>query len=386
MKPGVKTSGLRKFLRFAFIYGPGRTVFKAAGRLRIRLPSWRITRMPADVGLIGCGQFAFATIGYFLQARFGRRVLVCFDIQPLAAASLARALGVPHVAANAQALLDTPGLRTVYIASNHASHAAYATQALARGLDVYVEKPVAVELAQLRMLCAARRSARGQLFAGYNRPFSAAVRALRKKIKIDLNGGFSLQCCVVGHVLDADHWYRRPEEGTRVCGNVGHWLDLFVHILHWRCMPQRLDIALTWADTREPDDNLCIAIGSDRGDLCTITLTARAEPFEGINESIQLQHGSTICKIDDFRRMTLWQGERVMNRHFWPKDPGHRGAILQPFDRAEPRAWEEVEDSTLLMLHITEMVRSLTRTSTFLPALAREELLKPLASGDRDRA
>lgn len=377
---GSWTSALRKLIRFATIYGPGRALFKAAGRLRFRLPSWRLRKVPPDIGLIGCGQFAFATIGYFLHRHFGRRVLSCYDSDSRAAASLARALGVRHVAGSVEALLATPGLRVVYIASNHASHTAYAVQALRCGLDVYVEKPVAVSWNQLSELASARAAARGRLFVGYNRPFAAAIQDVRRSMKIDPAGGITLQCTVVGHVLPADHWYRRPEEGTRICGNVGHWLDLFVHVLAWRGMPECLEISLSWADAREPDENLCIAMTSDRGDLCSIVLTARKEPFEGINETIELQHGETVCKIDDFRRMTLWRGERLKRSRYWPKDPGHCKAVLQPFADEAMRNWDEVEQSTLLMLRIAEMVRLRERHSGFDFAAQRLRLNSPSLS------
>jgi predicted dehydrogenase len=322
-------------------------------------------RTPCDVGIVGCGQFAFATIGYYLRKAARHRILACFDIDAQAASSLARAFGVPNVAASVEALLATSGLGIVYIASNHASHAPYAVLALARGLDVYLEKPVAVSLAQLADLERARLAASGRLFAGYNRPFAAAIVALRRTMPIDSDGAFTMQCFVAGHVLGADHWYRRPGEGTRVCGNIGHWLDLLVHVLSWRKLPERLEIMVASADPLEPDDNLSIAITSDRGDLFSVMLSSRAEPFEGINESIQIQHGETLCKIDDFRHSTVWQGERVERRRFWPKDVGHRAALLQPFDDRRRRDWGEVVASSLLMLHIADMVEHGTRQSSF---------------------
>ncbi len=354
----------RKLWRFATIYGPSRTLFKAAGRLRLRLPSLS-RRRNADIGFIGCGQFAFATIGFFLQRRFGPRVAACYDIDDAAAQSLARGLRVARVCSNADQLLDTTGLRLVYVASNHASHADYAARALERGLDVYVEKPIAVDQAQLLQLLHARAGARGRLFAGYNRPFSTAVRELRECTPIDPQGGISLQCFVAGHQLGPDHWYRRPDEGTRVCGNVGHWLDLFVHILSWRGLPDLLQISLSWADATEPDDNVAITIRSDRADLFSVMLSSRCEPFEGINETINFQHGQTTAKIDDFRRMTVWQGPRLRSRRYWPKDVGHRDAILQPFTPGPGRDWREVELSTLLMLHIADMVRQQQTQSDF---------------------
>ncbi|MEO5844528.1 MAG: Gfo/Idh/MocA family oxidoreductase [Caldimonas sp.] len=358
-------SGWRKLVRFIAIYGPGRALFKAASRLRLDLALPGSRSAPRDVGIVGCGQFAFATIGYFLKRAARHRILACFDIDTGARESLGRAFAVPTVADSVEALLAAPGLRTVYIASNHASHTPYAVQALARGIDVYVEKPIAVSFEQLVALERARRDSRARLFAGYNRPFSAAIVELRRGMPIARDGAVTMQCFVAGHVLAADHWYRRAGEGTRVCGNIGHWLDLFVHVLSWRSLPERLEITIASADPREPDDNLCIAATSERGDLLSVTLSARAEPFEGINETINIQHGETLCKIDDFRRSTVWQGERVRRRRHWPKDVGHRAALMQPFDRGSGREWAEVVASTLLMLHIADMVGSGTRHSTF---------------------
>lgn len=355
-------SALRKALRFVSIYGPGRTWFKIAGRVRLRASLLRLG--PADIGVVGCGQFAFATIAYFLQQQ-QRRIASCFDIDRHAQLSFARALGVADTPRRVEDLFARPGLRTVYIASNHASHTPYAVQALERGLDIYIEKPVAVTFAQFVTLLRAKQLSGARVFAGYNRPFSRAIRELRERTTIDPANGISLQCFVTGHLIDADHWYRKPEEGTRICGNLGHWIDLMVHMMSWRGMPDRLDITITWADDCEPDDNVCVAIRSDRADVVSLMLTSRSEPFEGINETINFQHADTIAKIDDFRQMTIWHGERLWKRRFWPKDVGHQLAILQPFASTEGRDWHEVELSTLLMLHITDMVRQRVRQSCF---------------------
>jgi len=272
---------------------------------------------------------------------------------------------VPNECETAQELLGIPELEVIYIASNHASHADYAARVLRAGIAAYVEKPVAVEFGQLVTLLAALNHANGRIFAGYNRPFSAAIRLLRRQLRVVPDQGISLQCFVSGHMIGPDHWYRRPEEGTRVCGNIGHWLDLFVHVLAWRRLPDVLEISIAWADEQERDDNVSITITTDLHDLFTVTLTSRCEPFEGINETIDFQHGDTICKIDDFRSMTIWQGARRMRRRFWPKDAGHRLAIAQPFSHEPTRDWDEVVLSTLLMLHIADMVRGGSRYSTY---------------------
>lgn len=361
----ISLSRARKLVRFVAMYGPGRTLFKAAGRLRMNVPLLSFRNSTPDIGVVGCGQFAFATVGYYLMRAFGRRIATCYDADPSAQQSFEKAYGVGCPAKSFAEVLAHGSLTTLYIASNHASHADYAVAAIRRDLAVYIEKPIAVRYDQLVTLLRAIRESGARVFAGYNRPFSAAVRRLRREIVIDPAGGFSIQCFVSGHMLAADHWYRRPDEGTRICGNLGHWLDLMVHILSWRGMPNRLAVSLTIADESEPDDNMVISMSSDRGDVLSVMLTSRCEPFEGINETIHIQHGETICKIDNFQRMTIWQGERRVRKRFWPKDVGHRLAILQPFRDDLTRDWREIVQSTLLMLHITENVRGGVLASEF---------------------
>jgi predicted dehydrogenase len=358
-------AAIRKLVRFIAIHGPSRTWYKAAGRLRIPYGLPTLRKSTRRIGVIGCGQFAYATIAYFLQRSFGHCIAACYDVDANARASFARAMRVPRVCETAHELLGVPGLEAVYIASNHSSHADYAASVVRAGITAYVEKPVAVDFRQLVTLLAALKQGTGRIFAGYNRPFSAAIRLLRQQLRIVPDQGISLQCFVSGHMIGPDHWYRRPEEGTRVCGNIGHWLDLFVHVLAWRRLPDKLEISIAWADAEERDDNVSITITTDLHDLFTVMLTSRCEPFEGINETVDFQHGDTICKIDDFRSMTLWQGARRMRRRFWPKDVGHRLAIAQPFRDEQERDWDEVVLSTLLMLHIADMVRAGSRYSTY---------------------
>jgi predicted dehydrogenase len=354
---------VKKIVRFAQIYGPRRALFKALGRLRFR-SLWPSVSRSAEIGIIGCGQFAFSTISFFLrQSR--RRVLVCYDIDPDVSASFARSLGVPLIAETPEVLLRSAGLKYVYVASNHASHSDYAISALLSGKCVYVEKPVAVTFGQLVSLEAARRSGLGRIYAGYNRPFSGAIRDLRRCFDFQATGGVSFNCFVAGHVLEKDHWYRKPGEGTRICGNLGHWIDLFFHVLFWRGLPDNVSVSLTWASSADPDDNLVLSISSDSGDIFSVMLTSRSEPFEGINESIQIQHSSVLCKIDDFREMTIWKGPDLVKKRYWPKDPGHKKAITQPFDSEPAREWGEILLSTLVILRVTEMVQGGTRSSSW---------------------
>lgn len=350
---------LGKVIRFVKIYGLPRTMIKAVGRLRIarlRLFFPRLLLSSANKGsisLIGCGQFGFSTISYFLYKAGKGRFLQCFDTDIEASSFASRFWGYEQ-AIEAKNLVENEDCQLVYVASNHASHTDYTINALSNGKDVYVEKPISVNRLQLSKLTDAVKASSNQLFVGYNRPFSAAVKEISKGIS-STNLPISLNCFVTGHVIDKDHWYRKPEEGTRVCGNLGHWIDLSIHLMALRGnIPDTFHLQCTYS-SEQRDDDLVVTYSTSFHDIVSICLTARAEPFEGINESINLQSGSLIAKIDDFRRLKLWEGDNYRSIRFWPKDVGHKRAVLQPFSD-ETRNFDEILISTLLMLEIKDMV------------------------------
>ncbi|WP_313950203.1 Gfo/Idh/MocA family oxidoreductase [Accumulibacter sp.] len=344
---------IRKVIRFGQIYGVRKTLFKVLGRLRSVRLGLR-PRRGANVGVVGTGQYAFATIGFALWKSFGNRFVAAYDIDESNAKSFCAFYGLGAPMKSAADLISCPDVEYIYIASNHASHTDYALQVLSAGKIPYIEKPISVDYEQFRRLLDGVRQSGLPVFAGYNRPFSEAIRLLKGYSGLSCLP-ITLCCFITGHCLESDHWYRKAEEGTRICGNVGHWLDLAVNILSWGVLADSWRISLAFGNSKMRDEDIAISLTSDRGDLVNIVLTARSEPFEGINETINFQQGSVIAKIDDFRSMTVWRGEKVKRHRFYPKDVGHNLGIIQPFSGVH-RNWQEVEFSTLLMLFIKDMV------------------------------
>lgn len=352
---------LSKVIRYWRIYGLCRTLNKVSGRLRsfnIFNPKY-LSKKPS-IGLIGCGQFQFSTIAYFLSKGITNRFLFSYDVEKDKTTTLAKFYKVPHVIEKSNEIYSVDGTELVYIASNHATHTNYAKEFLKNDIDVYCEKPISVSFDQFDSLLEVLKNSDAKFYAGYNRPYSPAVQEIGKQVKSNENneGKFSLNCFVSAHDIPKDHWYRNPEEGTRICGNVGHWLDLMIHMYNWKgSFPKKFNVQIAYSNVNEPDDNITISITTPAGDLTSITITARTEPFEGIYETINFQYDTIIAKIDDFRKLTIWVEEKLYTKKYRPKDVGHRRSVMQPFEK-ENRDLNEVIASTELMLHITEMVRN----------------------------
>lgn len=349
-----------KIYRYFKIYGLLRTLNKVSGRSRtLSFTKPRFIWSNRFIGLIGAGQFQFSTIAFYLSRSWTNRFLFSHDVNRNNAQSLADYYSIPVVSDNMEDLFSETKVQLVYIASNHASHSDYAIHYLNLGVNVYCEKPISVTFQQFDALLESIKLSSGQFFGGYNRPYSKAIQLIGTMVKKKevYNGKFSMNCFVSAHDIPGDHWYRNEEEGTRICGNVGHWIDLMIHIFHWRgYIPKKFTVQIVYSNDQEPDDNITISMTTQEGDLCSVMISARSEPFEGINETINLQYASLIAKIDDFRKVTIWDNENLYKKRFIPKDVGHRRSVMQPFSK-DNRDLNEVIASTELMLHITDMVR-----------------------------
>ena len=77
---------VKKLLRFASVYGISRTFIKSLGRLRLNIPAilfiapHRLLTKKKDIAVIGCGQFSFSTIAFFIIKNYGERIKLCCDI------------------------------------------------------------------------------------------------------------------------------------------------------------------------------------------------------------------------------------------------------------------------------------------------------------------
>ena len=357
---------LRRFRKAVQDYGWPRARAKAMGRLGIgaqkRSP---VAGSVKNLSVMGCGQAAFATLCYFIQKEKGAVFLDCYDPNARAAQKLKAQYGFEKVVDKAAEIFQNKAVKQVVIASNHASHTAYAVEALKRGLHVFCEKPLCTTPEQLQDLDAALKTSAGTLWAGFNRPYAPATCFIAAKIK-GCRQPLTLHCYVHGHLLPADHWYRKEEEGTRISGNMGHWIDLAIHLMAMRgFIPETFTLTLAAASPVLPkDDNVVLLLTTDFGDLVSISLNARHEPFGGIRETIEVQCSDFAAQIADYKALYWWQKDKEGREIYKYKDPGHEALIRTFLDpEAIPRPWNEVRLSTALTLHASDLARNTTTSS-----------------------
>jgi predicted dehydrogenase len=323
---------VKKVFRYLSMYGPKRTYMKILGQRHMRCQYEKLPQQlggrKADqtVGVIGCGNYSFTTIAYFLTKGFGRVIASCMDTDLTRAASYARKYRVPFYTNNADDIIGDSEIRMIYIASNHATHAEYAIRALEHGKDVYIEKPHVVSMDQLHRLYAAMRKNDGKVFLGFNRPGSR-LGSLIRTICADEKGAGVYNWFVAGHELGPDHWYFNPGEGGRVLGNLSHWIDFTLRLVPNDAFP------LTITPTRfvKSDQDIAVNYLFADGTIGVITFSSKGQTFEGVRESFRAQKGNALIAMDDFKQLTVEIIEKKIIHRNTYHDHGHEKNIVTAY-------------------------------------------------------
>lgn len=135
--------------------------------------------MGVKVGVLGAG--FIGRIHTLNLKRDARVTLVGIaDVVPAAAARLAGEVGAPAFD-GLPALIDT-GAQVVYVCTPNAQHVEPVVTALAAGLHVFSEKPMATSLAGAREIRDAASRAKGVYQIGFNRRFANVYRFARQHI------------------------------------------------------------------------------------------------------------------------------------------------------------------------------------------------------------
>lgn len=324
---------VRKALRYTRLYGPRRTYYKIRAQYHMRkaydmFPE-RSLPLPegGHVGMIGCGNFAFSTIAYYLKKNFGAVIRGCMDIEKARARSLCEFYKGRYYTDDASEIFSDPEIDLVFIASNHASHAEYAIEALAAGKHVHIEKPHAVSMDQLTRLCEAARIATGKINLGFNRPFSPMGKLITQFLSNESGPGM-YNWFIAGHAIDPDHWYFRPSEGGRVLGNLCHWTD-FVY----RLVPeeQRYPVLISPTTWKKSDFDIVVNYVFGDGSIATLSFSAKGHTFEGVRERFSAHRNDVLISLDDFHLLTINKNEYMRTISPLFRNHGHEQSVCNSY-------------------------------------------------------
>jgi predicted dehydrogenase len=163
-----------------------------------------------------------------------------------------------RVFADYRELMEGAGLDAVVISLPNAMHADAAIAALQRGLHVYLEKPLATDLAEANKLLRAWRESGRQAMIGFNYRFNPLHQEARKQIQSGRLGNL-----VAARSVFTTASHRLPEWKRTRQGGGGVLLDLASH---------HVDLVRYWFNERITDVNASVKSQQVENDCASVDL------------------------------------------------------------------------------------------------------------------
>lgn len=184
-------------------------------------------------GILGCGDVTEKKSGPAFQKAEGSRLVAVMRRDRARAEDYARRHGVPRFYDDVDALLHDPEVDAVYVATPPSSHAELALRVARVGKPCYVEKPMAVSVAECDAMNDAFRAAQLPLFVAYYRRMLPRFRRIRELVGAGAIGAPRfVQASLWKPTWPPEHdprtlpWRVKPE----IAGG-GHFVDLASHLL-----------------------------------------------------------------------------------------------------------------------------------------------------------
>lgn len=259
------------------------------------------------LGLIGAGSFLKA--GHLpalasLADRYAIRAVASRTGHN--AQETARLTGAAYGTTDVDALLGDAELDAVLIATRHHLHAGLALRALRAGKHVLVEKPLALnraELEEIRGFYAGREAAAPVLLTGFNRRFSRYAAMVRERIARAGNAPMLDYRMNAGR-LPPEHWVHGPEGGGRNLGEACHIYDLFTFLTDAKVSSVRAAALAPRGAYYRADDNFSVLLAFEGGAVATLLYTAMGSSDQP-KEQMEVFCDGEIQRLDDYRSLAV---------------------------------------------------------------------------------
>ena len=270
----------------------------------------------ARVSVIGAGNYAGAVLIPAFKAA-GAQLLRIASNGGAGSVHLGRKFGFAQATSDVAALLADTQTDAVVISTRHDTHAEFVLRTLAAGKHVFVEKPLALKLADLtRIEEAARDQPTRCLMVGFNRRFAPHVVKI-KQLLAGAPGAKTFVMTVNAGAIPANHWAQDPAVGGgRLVGEGCHFVDL----LRFLC-GSAIDSFHVTRMAASTADTVSVTLRFADGSLGTILYLANgSKAFP--KERLEVFAAGRVLQLDNFRRLTGfgWPGFSKMN--LWRQDKG----------------------------------------------------------------
>lgn len=227
---------------------------------------------------------------------------------------------------NEEDILNNSAVNTLFIATRHDSHAKYVMDGLRAGKNVYVEKPLCLNLNELLDIQELCKDSRKSVMIGFNRRFSPHAREIKKRVG---NGKMSMiYRCNAGRI-PADSWVQDLTiGGGRIIGEACHFIDFMTFMCGSK--PVKV-IASVLKDVQNLNDTMNIIVEFENGSSGVVAYYANGSKAMP-KEYFEVFASGIAAKIDDFKETIIYTKGSPIKFKTQSQDKGQKAMVNDYFE------------------------------------------------------
>ena len=250
------------------------------------------------IGIIGAGNFTKMTLLPALK-NINIRIKHIVSSNGLTGTELAKKYNIEQSTTDYNLVLDDEEVNLVMITTRHNLHAKMVVDSLNSNKHVFVEKPLALSIQELKLIEEAYKKSKGSLVVGFNRSFSKHILKIKSLIG---ESQLNLIATMNAGFIPSDVWVHDLEiGGGRIVGEACHYLDLLTYL----CGSEIKSVCMTALGENPQDnsDNVSILVKMKNGSNGVINYFSNGSKSY-MKENLKIFYQEKTIVMENFKKTT----------------------------------------------------------------------------------
>jgi predicted dehydrogenase len=317
-------------------------------------PTQKCSPTKPVVAVLGSGNFSKMTMVPALTKTEARLKYITARTNGAVAAHIAKKFGFEHATTALDEVWADKEVNTVFISTNHNSHAAFLKRALESGKHAFVEKPLCLKLQEMKEINKTIQTQTTsenapQIMVGFNRRFSAHTVKIKELLK-GRSEPLAMNMLANAGMIPADHWVQDPAVGGgRIIGEACHFIDLLQFITD----SEVISVSCNFLQKSSGNtyDTAVIVLAFADGSTATVNYFANGSKSYP-KETLQIFSEGRILELDNFKNLTGYGFKGFTKYNTWSQDKGHETQFAKYIEQIEKGekpliSYKEIVNSTL---------------------------------------
>lgn len=278
------------------------------------------------IGIIGAGNFTKMTMLPAMKSA-NANIKYIASASGVSGTALAKKHNIEYSTTNYKEIINDDEVDLVLITTRHNQHAKIAIEALNAGKNVFVEKPLAINIEDAEAIITAYQKANKTVIVGFNRRFSPHIQKMKSLIG---NSPMNIIATMNAGFIPANSWVHDLNVGGgRIIGEACHFIDLITFLTGSRVKNVCMNSLGT--NPNENTDNASILLKYDNGSTGVINYFANGSKAYS-KERIELYSQERTLILDNFQTLKGY-GFKNFSTLKTSLDKGHKKQFELLIDR-----------------------------------------------------